>query len=235
MVLNIRRPRAGALLALAFTATAWACAAAHQPGHDPTVPATALIPGGTYFMGFSHTPIPSSLGQSAFPNGDADEQPYHNVTVAPFALGVTEVTNAQYEAFDPSHRAARGRLGFSSNDDEAVLFVSWHNATAYCAWLSAKTGKTYRLPTEAEWEWAARGNDPKTFRSYYWTGDTIPQNMMNNQKATRGLPTEGRDVTVGRFNANGYGRQRRGVVRGLARAVPRRARPRRRPRARPQG
>jgi formylglycine-generating enzyme required for sulfatase activity len=68
----------------------------------------------------------------------------------------------RYELFDPSHRALRGKLGFSSGDDEAVVFVSHTNATAYCAWLTQRTGTPHALPTEAEWEFAARGNDSAT-------------------------------------------------------------------------
>ncbi len=104
--------------------------------------------------------------------GDWDEAPAHQVTISrPFHLAVTEVTNAQYEAFDPEHRAFRGKEGFAKDDDEAVVFVSWHNAVAFCAWLSEKEGKPYRLPTEAEWEYACRAGT----NSPYWTGDRLPE------------------------------------------------------------
>jgi formylglycine-generating enzyme required for sulfatase activity len=170
-------------------------------------PEVVPIPGGTYLMGYSATPLPASLTGpvGTFPHGDADERPFHNKTVAPFSFGRTEVTNLQYEAFDPSHRASRGRLGFSAGDHDPVLFVSWYNATAYCAWLRGQTGKAFRLPTEAEWEWAARGNDSSTFNSYFWTGDTVPKNMQNNQQSVRGLPTAGLDLRVARYAPNGYG------------------------------
>lgn len=87
-----------------------------------------------------------------------------------------------------------------------MLFVSWHNATAYCAsWLRGQTRKAFRLPTEAEWEWAARGNDSDTISKYFWTGDTVPKNMQNNQQSLKGLPTTGLDLRVARYAPNGYG------------------------------
>ncbi len=66
-----------------------------------------------------------------------DERPVHRVTISqPFFMAATEVTNRQYEQFDPAHRALRGKLGYSKEDDEAVIFVSWDEAAAFCAWLS---------------------------------------------------------------------------------------------------
>ena len=83
--------------------------------------------------------------------GDWDERPVHRVTITkPFWMAVTEVTNTQYEQFDPEHRELRGKLGFSKQDDEAVVFVNWHEAAKFCEWLSKKEDKPYRLPTEAE-------------------------------------------------------------------------------------
>jgi formylglycine-generating enzyme len=70
-------------------------------------------------------------------DGQWDELPAHPVTISrPFFMAATEVTNAQYEQFDPEHRQLRGKLGFSRADDEAVVFVSWHDAVAFCRWLS---------------------------------------------------------------------------------------------------
>ena len=67
------------------------------------------------------------------PQGDWDEQPVHEVAIGrSFFIDATEVTNAQYERFDPQHKSLRGKLGFSHNDDEAVVFVSWNDATAFC-------------------------------------------------------------------------------------------------------
>lgn len=88
-----------------------------------------------------------------------------------FRMGATEVTNAQYERFAPGHRRYRGMSGISREDDEPVVFVSWHDAVAFCQWLSKREGKLYRLPTEAEWEYACRAGTS----TFLWTGDELPE------------------------------------------------------------
>jgi sulfatase modifying factor 1 len=182
-------------------------------GHAHTIeyPTFVSVPGGTFFMGQSTTPLPPSLGKAAiaFPLGDFDERPYHNVTVSSFWMSATEVTNVQFDLFAPDHAQYRGRYNFSAADDDAVLFVGHEDATSYCAWLTAtlSDGRTYRLPTEAEWEWAARGSDSSTRYSYFWTGDTVPDSMQNDNTANAGMPKPGvgRPTRVQRFAANGYG------------------------------
>jgi len=109
--------------------------------------------------------------------GDYDEQPAHQVTITkPFYLGVFEVTNEQYEKFDPLHAYVRGKSGFSIDDKEAVVFVTWHQAKAFCDWLSQKEGQPYRLPTEAEWEYACRAGTTTPFS----TGQTLPAAFLKN-------------------------------------------------------
>jgi formylglycine-generating enzyme required for sulfatase activity len=109
--------------------------------------------------------------------GDWDERPVHEVTISrSFVMSATEVTNAQYEQFDPDHRQLRGKLGFSKEDGEAVVFVSWEQATAFCKWLGDKEGKPYRLPTEAEWEYACRAGSTTPFH----TGDALPEPFHKN-------------------------------------------------------
>jgi len=113
--------------------------------------------------------------------GDWDERPVHKVTITkPFYMAVTEVTNAQFEQFDPQHHNLRGKLGFSSDDNEAVVFVRWHEADKFCEWLSKKEGRAYRLPTEAEWEYACRAGTTTA----YHTGDTLSENYHKNQIET---------------------------------------------------
>jgi formylglycine-generating enzyme required for sulfatase activity len=75
----------------------------------------------------------------------------HRVQVSDFYLAETPVTNVQFELFEPGHR--RSGTGW---DDAPVVDVSWHSAVRFCLWLSEIEGQTYRLPTEAEWEYAAR-------------------------------------------------------------------------------
>lgn len=128
---------------------------------------TVEIPAGTFYMGGS--------GEGE----DYDEAPIHRVTIShPFRMGVTEVTNAQYEQFRPEHKKLRGLRGFSSGDDEAVVMVSYDDAVAFCRWLSEREGKTYRLPTEAEWEYACRAG--KYYKFYM--DDKLPKVYWKNQE-----------------------------------------------------
>ncbi|MEP6669814.1 MAG: SUMF1/EgtB/PvdO family nonheme iron enzyme [Chthoniobacter sp.] len=95
---------------------------------------------------------------------DWDEKPAHPVKITiPFYVGSTEVTNAQYRQFKPGRNP-------KDQDDEAAIFVSWDDAMKFCEWLSAKEGKPYRLPTEAEWEYACRAGTTTLFH----TGDRLP-------------------------------------------------------------
>jgi len=82
--------------------------------------------------------------------------------------------------------------------------VSHDDAVNYTRWLSGKAGGAYRLPTEAEWEWAGRGGNGSTARDYFWTGATVPSSMQNNQKPT-GIPKVGLPLGVARFQANPLG------------------------------
>ena len=100
------------------------------------------VQGGTFQMGAT-----SEQGSDA----ESDEKPVHSVTLDGFHIGETEVTQAQWKAVmgtNPSNW---------KGDDLPVEQVSWNEAVQFCEKLSQMTGKTYRLPTEAEWEYAARG------------------------------------------------------------------------------
>ena len=103
---------------------------------------------GSFMMGKGETSLPMEVAGAEWRvNGDFDEHPVHKVTISnPFYMAIYEVTNAQYEKFDPEHHKLRGKRGFSRTDDEAVVFVSWHDAVRFCEWLSEKEGLPYRLP-----------------------------------------------------------------------------------------
>jgi formylglycine-generating enzyme required for sulfatase activity len=104
-----------------------------------------LIPGGEFLMGQ--------------PDGRDEERPVHRVTVAPFRLCRYQVTNADFAEFR--------KLAFEC-PTLPVTSVSWFDATDFCRWLSAKWGREIRLPSEAEWEFAARGGYEQ--RLYPWGG-----------------------------------------------------------------
>ncbi|MHC4620499.1 MAG: SUMF1/EgtB/PvdO family nonheme iron enzyme [Planctomycetota bacterium] len=129
--------------------------------------------------------------------GDYDERPIHTVTVSkPFYMGVYEVTNKQYELFDPEHRKFRDRRGLSKADDDPALYVNWYDAQAFCQWLSDKDGVPYRLPTEAEWEYACRAG---TTTNYY-TGDVLAKEFEKHSRRDRSSTLQ-----VGKTPANEWG------------------------------
>jgi len=143
---------------------------------------------------------PGSFLMGQKEGGDWDERPVYRVTISrPFWMAVTEVTNAQYEQFDREHRKLRGKLGFSKQDDEAVVFVSWHEAAKFCEWLSNKEAKPYRLPTEAEWEYACRAG---TITAYY-TGKTLPKAYHKHQRFE--WDPKPVSLEVGKAPANNWG------------------------------
>ena len=144
------------------------------------------IPAGTFWMGTDNPPME-----------DWDEAPRREVKVDAFRMSATEITNAQYEAFDPTHK--RGEQGFSTGDNEAVTMVSWEDAMAYCRWLSEQTGKHYRLPTEEEWEYACRAGTTTAYN----TGDTFPESQWKVQRNTR--DKELVSLQVAQFEPNAWG------------------------------
>jgi formylglycine-generating enzyme len=154
----------------------------------------ARIEPGAFVMGQGDAP-PGS--RQEWSERDYDEAPAHAVKISKaFYLGIHEVTNAQYEAFDPKHIALRGKRGSSKADDDPVAYVTWHDAVAFCAWLSQKENRPYRLPTEAEWEYACRAGT----KTKYHTGDTLTTDDANFGQATDSKPRR-----VGSYKPNAWG------------------------------
>jgi formylglycine-generating enzyme required for sulfatase activity len=127
------------------------------------------------------------------------EQPQHRVYVSEFYIGKHPVTNEQYAAFVKAtqHEAPehweRGEVP-SGKENHPVVYVSWHDAVVFCQWLSQETGKTFRLPTEAEWEKAARGPDG---RICPW-GNEWDETKLNSEEAGPGDTTP-----VGQYSPGG--------------------------------
>jgi len=105
-----------------------------------------------------------TMGEAS-PRADGwDESPAHKVTISsPFLISETEITAEQFAEFQP------GFTG-SLTEGSAATGISWHEANAFCEWLTRKEGKPYRLPTEAEWEYAARAGA----KGSLWSGDAPP-------------------------------------------------------------
>ena len=133
-----------------------------------------------------------------------DEAPAHTVRISrDFHMAATPVTNAQFEKFRPEHRALRGNYGFSAGDNDAVVEVTWNDAVAFTQWLSKQEGVTYRLPTEAEWEYAARAGTT----SPYFTGDHLPKVYWQHQvmNRTHSIIPDSVSLKVGQTPPNAWG------------------------------
>lgn len=149
-------------------------------------PRMVRIPEGWFLMG-------SEAGQE-------NERPVHRVWVEAFELDECQVTNAEYREFLSATQHGKplhwGDALFS-HPEQPVVAPSWFDAVAYCEWLSAKAGRRYRLPTEAEWERAARGG--LEGKVYPW-GDEPLESLANYASRWRAAPER-----VGRAERNRYG------------------------------
>lgn len=106
---------------------------------------------------------------------DFDERPKHEVSLERFAIGKYEVTFDEYDAFArATGRALPDDKGWGRGQ-RPVINVTWDEAIEYTRWLSEQTGKAYRLPSEAEWEYAAGGSE----RTLYWWGNSLGENRAN--------------------------------------------------------
>jgi formylglycine-generating enzyme required for sulfatase activity/dienelactone hydrolase len=156
----------------------------------PDCPEMRVVPAGSFVMGSSADDQAWAASHGGTRAAVADEAPAHTVAVRSFALGTYDVTRAEYAAFvhDTGHPASDGcaetsmpgarmqsttwsNPGFTQTDRDPVVCVSWYDARAFVDWLSAKTHVAYRLPTEAEWEYAARGG---TTTRFWWGADEHP-------------------------------------------------------------
>ena len=176
------------LLLLAVTGPAMTA----EPGETfkdcSNCPEVVVVPAGSFIMG----------GTSKYPN----EGPAHTVSIAePFAMGVYEVTFDEWQAcFDDGgcarmpddHKWGKGR--------RPVININWHEAGTYLQWLSAKTGHRYRLPSEAEWEYAARAGTTTA----YWWGDEIGENLANCRDC-KSKWSKHSSTPVGSYRPNPFG------------------------------
>jgi formylglycine-generating enzyme required for sulfatase activity len=174
-------------------------------------PLLVRLPGATFTMG-SPKDEP----------GRADDEGQHRVTVKPFAIAATPVTRIQWAqfvratgrvapkqpcAYAPSMHPSWDDPGFPQGDDHPVVCVTWDDAQAYVQWLSRSTGHRYRLPTDAEWEYAARGG---TTTAYSWGAEASHEYANYGQDTCCGPAVKGRDKweftsPVGSFPPNPFG------------------------------
>jgi formylglycine-generating enzyme required for sulfatase activity len=152
----------------------------------PDCPEMIVVPAGEFSMGSADSPL---------------EQPIHHVTIPrPFAIGRREITFAEW---DQCVAAGACRLNPSDRGwgrgNHPVLDVSWDDTQDYLSWLSQKTGRKYRLPTEAEWEYAARAGTTTPF----WWGRSAKEGAANCVGCGPG--SQSKTVPVGSFRPNAFG------------------------------
>jgi formylglycine-generating enzyme required for sulfatase activity len=148
---------------------------------EPRVPDVVPIPGGTFAMG----------------GADPSELPVHQVTVGSFALGKFPVTVREWKECVAAKACTDGLAGA---DDSPVANVSYNDTQDYLAWLSQVTHKKFRLPSEAEWEYAARAGR----KTNYWWGDQMRAGMANCKGCNEGYDAT-HPLRVGSFEANPFG------------------------------
>ncbi|HZS83220.1 MAG TPA: SUMF1/EgtB/PvdO family nonheme iron enzyme [Stellaceae bacterium] len=164
-----------------------AASAPPTPAPSPPKPAITepvLVPilGGSFAMGS---------------NDDPTEKPVHRVTLAPFAIGKYPVTVGQWKECAAAKACAAPVAG---GDDEPAANLSWDDAQRYVKWLAAETNRNYRLPSEAEWEYAARGGT----ETKWWWGNQLKDGVANCRGC--GEPYDPKRPTkVGSFAANPFG------------------------------
>jgi formylglycine-generating enzyme required for sulfatase activity len=158
-----------------------------------------LIPGGWYFVGSP----PNETGRYA------DEAASHKVNLKPFYISATEITNAQYGRFLKATGHKKPLYWGDKNlngPNQPVVGINWHDAAAFCRWLTKVTGALHELPTENQWEVAARGG--LVAQPYPWgtqapdAGGVFRANFRTSLPGAAGFSFS---APVGSFPANGYG------------------------------
>ena len=130
-------------------------------------------------------------------NEDVSEKPIHQVTIKPFAIGKYPITVREW---NDCAVAKACKFTATGKDDAPVMNISWSDAKQFVAWLADATRKPYRLPSEAEWEYAARGDT----QTKYWWGDQLQPGMAGCKNCTDGAAAE-QPVKVGSFKPNPFG------------------------------
>ena len=192
-----------------------------RPGAETSVPSTGRPPAQkswtepTTDMEFVW--LPPGCFQMGSPEGEAgrrSDEHQHEACVEGFWLGKYEVTNAQYRRFHSGHRSGEYKGHSLDGDDQPVVEVSWQDAVAFAEWLSERSGERFRLPTEAEWEYAVRartatarywGEDPAAACAYANVRDETSQRRLHFTGVH--ACDDGFAVTapVGRFRPNDFG------------------------------
>ena len=133
-------------------------------------------------------------------DGQDCERPVHRVWIDAFLLAATQVTNAEYDRFVSATGTPPPRFRKDPNfrhPAQPIAGVSWYEAVSYCDWLKVRTGRNYRLPTEAEWERAARGGLEQ--KKFPW-GEDPPQSLPGYAKRWQTGPER-----VARYGHNAFG------------------------------
>ena len=173
-----------------------------EPTPSPLTEASASSPAGYKFKDCDFCPplvvVPNgefNMGSNEHPH----EKPTHKVRISrPFAIGQYEVTYAEWDRCVETG-ACRYRPERQGLPDDAIGNLSWDDAATYLKWLSEKTGQVYRLPSEAEWEYAARAGSGKRF----WWGDEAGSGKANCSDCGSG--TNGQPAAVGSYTPNAFG------------------------------